>query len=477
MSRGTPYGKTMSAAGWMLVGLVAAAAAVITVLVVISHNKNKGSRNPSSWVPSSRSPSSRSPLPGPDATIQAAWRSRGLLSTGFTLPQMCSAFAEQQSPCPSPSDCDVPDISDYNALINIVSTKQDYVSCFALATSLQKQGLAQLSFGPMGGQLGDVTVGLFLDMNVLGKYVACMWPMDSGSIGRYGSGRESQALAITPEQISSSKGYSQLIENCKERDQCGLYLAGCANSGGHQAQNGYFFTDQAYVPASFQPPTGPPEVPKAWNFQNGGLQAFAHPKDDDPNRTAAMDEFLKTTVVSQQMLGAQSDPSQWNPQSRCATARDFTGLPVAASEACPDYWAYQFLGAKNADGYRETELDVFVPQAPGSAETAPGVGLGCRAHTQFVDDFRQAVLGVYATKYCANATPLVKDAKPGPSQCCNQKFSEQLAVLMAAKYNSSPKVKELKLPTIKAFLWDAADPAGRWQPDPKDPRLRLTVIT
>lgn len=420
-----------------------------------------------------------------DAKIQAAWTSTGVLNTGLLLSQMCPEIlsSSSASSCPSAWKCIVPDISDYNALINILSTKQDYVSCFSLPTSIQKQGLAQISFGPFGGQTGDVTVGLFLDLNVLGKYIACMWPFDSGSVGRYGKNRRADALSITPQQLTTKDGYAKLIQDCKNDDKCGLYEAGCAYSGGNPAKHGYFFADGAYTPDVHTPPDGggPPEVPKGWVFPTGGLKAFAHPKDGDPDKDRAMGEFLQTVIDSQKILGAQSDPEEWGSteSSRCADAVPFSGVsPVPETQSCGDYWSYQFVGDTLGNGYRETELDIFVPQTPGAGgEDGDDEDLGnCgTAHPQFVEDFRRSILGVYATKFCANSLPLSK--KSGASPCCSLDFSERLAVMMAEKYNSSAEVARLKLPHIKAYSWECADPSGKWQPDPADPRLRLTVIS
>lgn len=407
--------------------------------------------------PSVPSPPAGPRLIGPD-DLQSMWGNRGLLNTSLSLDQVCQEYsAGQTSPCTTVSDCTIPDCSDYRKLNQIIAPSGGPISCFSLATSLQRKGLAQMVFGPtMQGDsdAGDMTVGLFLDVSVIEPYIACMAPIDSGSIARYGSPEQLEhAFTITANDMKTN--YSKLLQECKESSKCGLYLAGCAASGGDRSSDGYHFVSKVYDAPLFTPKRGPPRIPRGWVFiHDNSMQLF----DRD-----SMDAYVETTRRMQNIMGQQHDSSAQRSDGPCSYTSEFDGtLPVGADVTCPDYWTYQFQGFNGGDGYKNNEVDLFVPQT-GKRRCAPS--------EDFVKDFRNAVVGVYATPYCGNTVAFTKDSA---NQCCTSKFSKSVAKALADKYNASSEVTH----HINAYFWKAIAPDGPWDPtDQSSLSLQIEVIS
>lgn len=478
--------KMSSPPALVIVVLLIVAAGLAAIMYLVKQNKSGGPSPPSSF-PTPPTPPTPPPPPLIDAAqLQAMWNGKGLIHSSMGIDQVCPQFKGGNKPCIVVSQCKIPDISDYAVLNQILAEPGTGVSCFALATTLQRKGLAQITYGPYPGNgqtdSGDVTVGVFLDLSVLGPYIACMSSLDSGSVGRYGASaqqallqtnprakdrirmvkanvgnpdtRIAQAMQITPHDMKNR--YTELLDNCKKNDNCGLYLAGCAGSGGNPANNGYYFATQPYDAPTYTPPNGPPELAKGWVYSvQNGIQLFG--RDN-------LEEFVKTTAGIQKIVGAQNDESARVRGGTCEQSTLFDGtIPVSAQQSCPDYWSYQYL-ATDGDAYRENELDVFVPQ---DIAADPSINK-CIPAEEFVRDFRKAVIGVYATPYCGNAVYYVKDYA---SPCCTPDFSKRLAKAMADKYNSTPGVPH----RIQAYYWKTDPPDGKWQPDDHD-RLQIELI-
>jgi hypothetical protein len=452
------------------------------------------------------SPSYGLPAPPADALLQLLWQGKGLLNSSVTLQQACPGYFDPgrgKTGCPkSAADCKggVINFADYKSLNNVVATQDNGITCFALATTLQNSRLAQMVFGPFGtgdGAVtkqpltGDMTVGVFLDLQPLQKYIGCLSLLDSGSVGRYGDPkiRIPQAMEITSERLSSD--YQGVLDECASSDKCGLFVAGCAGSKGKkpfasQTGTGYNFTEDPFMPPVYKGPQGGPWLPKGWlyldsdNGTPGTIPFF-------PGTDKGLASFEQTLIKTQNIVGPQADPTQWAAGSQCEKTVMFNTFeppqkPIAepkptSDNTCPDYWSYQFHPNlalwNNGDGYRENECDLFVPQDK-TAQPDPSKGtMKCVPDQGFVDAFRSAVVGIYATNYCAKDVQWVKDQNP--SECCNLDISKSIALALADKYNATPGVPR----KISAWVWDVVDPVGKWSApsDPSKGRLNVTLIT
>ena len=439
--------------------------------------------------------------PAGEELLQRLWRGKGLLNTSLTLQQACAGhFGPGSKDCPvSASECrgGVVNVADFASLSNLLATPDNGTSCFSLATTLQTSRLAQVAFGPFlagpGARdaneqeliTGDMTVGVFLDLVPLQKYIACMSPLDAGSVGRYGNEvlRTRQAMKISSERLT--RDYQGVLDECASSDECGFFMAGCGGSQGtnpnkSQVGEGYHFVEEPYRPLAYEGEKGGPWIPKGWLYLDDshgtpGTAAFF------PGTDRGLAAFEETTLHTQRIVGQQADPEERKVGSHCdrvvkLNAPEAPQLPQADPKAsyensCGDYWSYQYLNSKNsANGYRENEVDLFVPQKP-SARPEMGAGMRCAPDDGFVKAFREAVVGVYATKYCAKD---VQFNERNASGCCNLDVSKAIAVAMAQRYNSAPGVPR----KIEAWVWDVADPVGRWSPpeDPSKGRLKISRI-
>lgn len=429
-----------------------------------------------------------------DALLQKLWRGKGILNTSMTLQQACPGYFGEPGAvnCPaSLADClgGVVNIGDYGTLNNIIATADNSISCFALATSLQSSRLAQIVFGPFitgfgkynqsNKITGDTTVGIFLDIVPLQQYIGCMSLLDSASVERYGNTdvRIPHALQITSEKLS--KDYQGVLDQCAASDECGFFMAGCggsqgANPGASQRGKGYNFVEEPFKIPTYTGPEGGPWIPKGWtnvDYKNGtpGTIPFF------PGTDKGLAAFEETLIQTQNIVGLQSNPQEWQgSDTHCwgTVLMNFSTPPTKPSfqNSCSDHWSYQFLNPNNyANGYRENEVDIFVPQT--TEATLYGPDMRCVPDEGFVRAFRDAVVGVYATKYCAKD---VKFQDRDASMCCNLETSKIIALAMAEQYNATPGVPR----KINAWVWDVVDPTGRWTApvDPREGRLAVTKI-
>lgn len=443
----------MTDASFLIILIVTIAVTIGVVVIKLTHFAGP---SPSPNPDPSPSPSSPPPS-GPKVIglqeLQDMWRGNGLLNTSLALEQACKGYNDSQT-CVNPAQCNVPDVSDYTALNQIIAPAGGMISCFSLATSLQKKGLAQIVFGPTMNSpstSGDMTVGLFLDLSALTPYIACMAPIDAASVARYSKFlHRHDPYAVTAKDLTSN--YQGLLDDCAQNGNCGLFGAGCAGSGGAGlGTKGYNFASSPYDVPTYKPPNEPARVAMGWSFTYpNSMKLF------DRN---SMDAYVQTTRQAQQIIGSQYNQAE-QEGNQCEGTETFDGgLPIDKSTTCADYWSYQVPGG---NGYRNNEIDIFVPQEQEDASKA------CSPVQDFVDVFRNAVIGVYATPFCAKS---IKLTSRGANECCNVEFSKSIAKALADKYNRNPKVKQ----RINAYLWHCDSPESSWSPDSHD-SLQIELI-
>lgn len=472
----------------MVIVIIIVSLGVSVVYYMMKNNSSSSSPPPGPPIPG--------PIPGPtpdppDALLQKLWRGKGLLNTSFTLQVACPGFFNVDGPCPEDaSKCrgGVLDIADVKKLNNIISSPGNGIPCFSLATSLQNSRLAQIVFGPFltgqgGGVItGDTNVGIFLDLVPLQKYIGCMSLLDALSEERYGNVavRIPQAMNITTDDLHYN--HDGLMKRCYDNDDCGLFMAGCGGSKGVKFWNsqkgvGYNFVSEPFDPPVFTEPSGQKLLPKGYFAMN----ATAGAPGTAPlfeGTDAGLKAFEETLIKTQNIVGQQANKDEWDGTGRCKNTLYLSTDPTipnpvpTAANTCSDYWSYQFLpqDTPSADGYRENEVDIFIPQKP-EAKTAMDQNQNCIPTDQFVNDFRQAIVGVYATGYCAKD---VQWQGTQASPCCNKDISMSIAKAIAARYNATPGMPR----KIDAWWWDVLDPTGKWSApsDPNTGKLNLTLI-
>ena len=121
-----------------------------------------------------------------------------------------------------------------------------------------------------------------------------------------------------------------------------------------------------------------------------------------------------------------------------------------------DYFSYQIpasqfgeIGWDSGDGYRETEVDIFVPQEPNT-----DVAEGCNPDKEFIKVWRKAIIGVFTNNLCfqdvrhSNLKNIPEKCK---KNCCQDDFNEQLAIKLAKKYNENGpnKIHAYRINTVR----------------------------
>lgn len=412
------------------------------------------------------------------------------ISTSLACPNYLNSVAVSQQ-CINPTDCKDPvDVSDFNTLNGLFSGI-DGPTCFNLALSWISTGVAQITYGPRTFD-DDFNIGVFLDFNKLKKYIACSYLVDSGSNGRWNLGSDKvnsnianlkAAKNINASQLSDDNQLRDLIDKCPATrdDNCGLLMAGCSSvpdniqpavlATSKKTRSGYAFTEKFSDVVD----------KRTSNEISAGWYAF-EPTFNRLNwdeYTAYVREYHKT-------LATQADPTTppgLGPISQqCKTRSNWyadLGAGVSPDKtACGDYWSYFFaVPTKVSNGFRETEIDIFVPQKPtwgGTISADNTYTPACAPADEFINDWREAILGVYVIpNHCGAETRWFNAQAPANTKsCCNVDNCVRMASKVASKINASLASNNIKR-TIHAWVWESAERMDSVWDLSKDLKLKL----
>ena len=134
---------------------------------------------------------------------------------------------------------------------------------------------------------------------------------------------------------------------------------------------------------------------------------------------------------------------------------------------CGDYWSYGFKAQKFGNKFRETEITLFVPQKQGKGGTVEPDTSGaeirakytpdCLPADEFVNDWRSAILGVYALpQNCPQNTRWMNNLPNIQNSCCSSSNAEYMAKQLSNVINTSFAANGLKR-TIHAWTWKSAE--------------------
>ena len=121
----------------------------------------------------------------------------------------------------------VPDLTNLNKLL-VDTAKENLTNCFSLDTTYMSYDAPAVLFGPVldnknPSTVINMSIGLIFDINKLKKYIGCMYPADSGSVGRYNTKKDSTYLTS-----KDFDNYDELIRTPRGKALadagCGLYI-------------------------------------------------------------------------------------------------------------------------------------------------------------------------------------------------------------------------------------------------------------
>jgi hypothetical protein len=423
--------------------------------------------------------------------IISKFKNDGLLVTLNSTKFYCPEFNEQCSDkktavcemcdCIEAENCTVTDLGDVKKLLNYNLTDAGTL-CYSIDTTFLQEKIPPIVFGPYLNY--DTTgssfpIGLILDMDVLKPYIACAYTFDAGSVGRTPPNAVTEGLMsnetaerckksaknMTNDRVVSGKLHVGDVGKIGQNNCPAAVMAGCLNYDG------------TYGPAkSVYDPTK--KVTK-----NGSIQKCADNEDElcfgqYAFSDKAVNPFFEGTDDGLKLFKEQVGPVQKiiTSQARDYDANDIRSFykKHSADTAFPDYFSYQIptdpygeIGW-DKDGFRETEVDLFVPQEP---NTDPENG--CKPAKEFIQAWRKAIIGVFTNNICFDSirhSNLLDIENKCQKNCCNDKFNEKLAVLLAEMYNKKGPNK------IHAYRIDTIRP-DKQAPKPVKTNIPLMVIS
>lgn len=213
----------------------------ISFLIYINLSSNSPSKSPSS------SPS-RSPPPSPNIKNSiikedilklyndTSYTNDELPNGGLLITMISNGYAlggnindyPGNDKCYSIDDINFNNIPNFNDITKLLydTAMENGTNCTSLDTTYIRYDAPGVLFGPVldnNGLIINMSIGLILNINKLKKYIGCMFPSDSGSIGRYnskdnfGERLDDKDFDDYNKLIRSKKG--QELANCG----CGLF--------------------------------------------------------------------------------------------------------------------------------------------------------------------------------------------------------------------------------------------------------------
>ena len=377
--------------------------------------------------------------------------------------------------CIDASQCTLFNINNIEELLNYNLTDAG-TSCFACDTTYLNKNLPPQLFGPYletengsyNGLGESFPIGFLLDFDNLMKngYIACGYAFDAGSIGRtppeavkdniYSAATANkcinEALKITDEDLLAGKLYVGNKGKISKNNCPASVMAGCLNY------------DATYSPSNKIPNLNNlssyviqncKDIPSEkcltqYAFSDKSINPFYELNDK------GFQNFKKHAEQIQSILGKQSRTT-WD-ENKIKNFYD-TFNP---DTSFPDYWAYQIPSdikidnksiGWDKDGYKETEIDLFIPQKKGT-----DIKIKCQPTEKFKKVWKESILGVFTNNICYQDVKYNNARNFNPpvnNHCCSNKFNNELVKKLVDKFNNDSKHK------INGYIIETIKPGVR----------------
>ena len=348
--------------------------------------------------------------------------SGGILVTMFNLNNICVNYNYRGKTClKSVDECGEDSFfnpGDINQILTMIKKTGGGTNCFALDTTYFRADMPQYVFGPY---LGDMVIGLIIDTQVIFDYIACMFPIDAGSISRYNPSCVEDNFAAYIQSVKTKNKKDAWLEYIKSQNSRALGSSGCGvNDRGEK--NGLIWAKNAsdYF---------------LWSEELA---------EDQYNVIEKLDEKdIDDTYWALSFFNKPFDKYQWR-----YWAESVKTIYDKAVKMGIEFIDNQFLGN---DGYRENEVDIYVPNNPGvnckdtcsmeddnsnctdlkciydkkkksknnSDKSKKILCDDCNVTEEFKHVFAKALLGVIsvAEDNCSNTETMIKKGGPGQFGC------------------------------------------------------------
>ena len=328
------------------------------------------------------------------------------------------------------------DISQCGAMLDIsdIDTLQTRVrdtagtNCYSIDTTYLRADMPNYVFGPYEG--GDMTIGIIIDIHKIWDYIACMFPIDSGSISRYNctntctTNGSSCTPNIKPEQWigKGADGWNKYLQTKSSKD---IAMAGCGKIGYDSYSCG--LTGRA----------------SGWILHT-----------DDETKSHINTEVTQNEINNEWVFTNKNKPFskyQW---------KSWVEMTKKIYQLADTYDFTELQKDNNGDGYRENEVDIIVPNK----------NLNNTDNCMVTDEFRKvwmdSILGVFtnAETNCSNVEGVATDSTYGcnsPDCCCGLDINVQIVQKIVSDFNKKlPPGREpihgYKLDTINIlkFGWN-----------------------
>ncbi len=362
----------------------------------------------------------------------------GLLLSMLSTETVCSNYKTRSKVCASSCD-NLLDIGDVNEMLVRIRSTGANTNCFAIDTTYFRSDLPNYLFGPYPGTPPtDFVIGIFVDIRKVMDFIACMFPIDSGSVGRYGT--VSACPTIDPSEWQGGKTtWNNYLKSQKSKN---LALAGCGkmNEGLGEPANSFIL--------------------------NTDDKATAH--------TNKLQTYNSLSATTQYWA---FDPDGNVPYSKYQWRQWVDAVKHVYSIA--DNAAFVEKQLVQDDGYRENEVDIIVPNDATNSEcnTCTKTNcVSCAVTTEFQKVWRDALLGVFtiSSTNCTNSPGMQSNAElaafactdtEDSTCCCSDEFSEMVVKDLVSTFNDKygkniGAYKLRNVVNISNFTW--VEGASHW---------------
>ena len=262
-------------------------------------------------------------------------------------------------------------------------------NCFHMATTYFRRDMPQYVFGPYRGS--DMTVGIIIDPQIIFDYIACMFPIDSGSIERYNTkviDDEFDTYLKNTSQIASKLAWKDYITTEGSK---ALGMAGCGIMNGYDMISGvnnaseYLLSNDKIASdhlKEIKNLKGNKLTEESWSLTDNN-------KPFDKYQWSKWVEATKTLFSLSSKQGKEFIHSQMNENN----------------------------------GYRENEVDIYVPNKDNL--NANNINSVCEVTEDFKKVFASALIGIVSVaEDNSSTTPSISKHGPGGFGCVDYKTCE-----------------------------------------------------